>query len=355
MTPSDPTRVSLTPCDPTRSDPTCVRLESLTYEAAMSPSIPTLARRSRHHQASERITSRRHRRPRWDHRIVLSFEWLEDRTVLSTFTVTSIADAGPGSLRQAILDSNAATGGTNTIDFQIPGQGVQVIAPASPLPAITGAVLIDGRSQPGFAGTPLIELDGSQAGTADGLTITGPDVTVRGLDIGGFSQGAGIHITGTGATSDWIYGDFLGTDPTGTQARPNDEGVEIDSGASDNTIGGIGAAARDVIGNGWDSVHIIDAGTTGNVVQGGFIGITADGSHPLGNGASGVAVFAGATGNTIGGTASGSGDVISGNAIYGVYISDPGTAANVVEGDDIGTDFTGTFRLGNGNSGVSNT
>ena len=72
------------------------------------------------------------------------------------FPVTSTADSGPGSLRQAILDSNTATGGTNTIDFAIPGRGVQTIAPLSPLPAITNPVLIDGTSQPGYAGTPLI-------------------------------------------------------------------------------------------------------------------------------------------------------------------------------------------------------
>ena len=146
------------------------------------------------------------------------FELVEDRTLLSTFSVTNTADSGPGSLRQAILDSDAATAATNTIDFAIPGTGVQTIEPASSLPAITQAVLIDGESQPGYAGTPLIELGGQNAGTGDGLTITGSNVTVRGLDIGGYSQGAGIHITGAGATGDWIYGNFLGTDPTGTHA-----------------------------------------------------------------------------------------------------------------------------------------
>ena len=108
------------------------------------------------------------------------------------FSVTTTADSGPGSLRQAILDSNAVTGGTNTIDFAIPGSGVHTILPLSPLPAIMNPVLIDGSSQPGYDDAPLIEIDGSQAGTADGLTITGSGVTVLGLDIDRFADGAGI-------------------------------------------------------------------------------------------------------------------------------------------------------------------
>jgi len=86
---------------------------------------------------------------------------MEDRTLLSTLLVTNTADSGTGSLRQAIIDSNAATSGANTIDFNISGQGAQTIAPRSALPAITQSVLIDGFSQPGYGGTPLIELSGS--------------------------------------------------------------------------------------------------------------------------------------------------------------------------------------------------
>ena len=78
--------------------------------------------------------------------------------------MTTTADSGPGSLRQAILDSNVATGGTNTIDFAIPGTGVQTIDTASPLPAITTPLLIDGTTQPGFAGTPLIAVVGQGPG-----------------------------------------------------------------------------------------------------------------------------------------------------------------------------------------------
>ena len=204
---------------------------------------------------------------------------MEDRTLLSTFLVSNTGDSGPGSLRQAILDSNAATGATNTIDFDIPGPGVQTIAPLSPLPAITNPVLIDGYSQPGYAGTPLIELNGSQAGSGDGLTITGPDVTVRGLDINNFSQGAGIHITGTGATGDWIYGNFLGTDPTGTQAEPNDYGRRDRRGRQRQPDRDQrrrrqrrGRAEPDLSGNLFAGVWINGQGTDGNAVAGNFIG-----------------------------------------------------------------------------------
>ena len=103
----------------------------------------------------------------------------------ATFTVTTTADSGPGSLRQAILDSNAATG-TDIIAFSV-GSGVVTIAPLTALPVLTDPVTIDGATQPGFAGTPLIALDGSQAGVGViGLEDSGAGSTVRALAIGGF-------------------------------------------------------------------------------------------------------------------------------------------------------------------------
>src|SRR5271168_404619 len=81
------------------------------------------------------------------HRARPHLEWMEDRTLLTTFSVVNTNDAGAGSLRQAIVDSNAANAGTNTIDFAIMRPGVQTIMPLSPLPTITSSVLIDGESQ----------------------------------------------------------------------------------------------------------------------------------------------------------------------------------------------------------------
>src|SRR5215467_524995 len=99
----------------------------------------------------------------------------------ATFTVTTTADSGPGSLRQAILDSNAAFG-ADEIVFAIPGSGVHTIALASALPAMTDGVILDGYSQPGASPNTLpvghglntvlmIEIDGTGAGSDPCLTV----------------------------------------------------------------------------------------------------------------------------------------------------------------------------------------
>src|SRR5262249_20690402 len=106
-------------------------------------------------------------------------ERLDDRTLLSMFVVSNTDDSGPGSFRQAILDSNDSPGATNTIDFHIASSGVQWIVSHSPLPAITNAVLIDGSSQPGYTGTALIALGATS--TRSPLVVADGDVTIRGL------------------------------------------------------------------------------------------------------------------------------------------------------------------------------
>src|SRR5687767_12021572 len=93
-------------------------------------------------------------------------------TFAVTFQVTSVADSGPGTLRQAILDANL-TPGRDEISFSIPGPGPHSIVPLSPLPIVTDPVAIDGATQPGFSGTPIIELSGTFAGpSGNGLWIT---------------------------------------------------------------------------------------------------------------------------------------------------------------------------------------
>src|SRR5664279_2609569 len=137
----------------------------------------------------------------------------------ATNIVSSTSASGPGSLQQAILDANAANG-LGTIVFQIPGLGVQTITLANALPSISRPVVIDGTTQPGFTGTPLIELNGANAGaTSDGLRLTAGSSTSRGLALNRFG-GAGIHTQLPGGTN-FIQGNFIGTDPTGTLSQGN--------------------------------------------------------------------------------------------------------------------------------------
>ncbi|HYC90121.1 MAG TPA: hypothetical protein VEO54_12975 [Thermoanaerobaculia bacterium] len=156
----------------------------------------------------------------------------------ATFTVTTAADSGPGSLRQAITDANANPGLDN-IHFNIAPGGPQIIAVQSPLPVITDTVVIDGTTQPGFTGTPIITLDGN--GFFSGLRInTTARSTVRGLVIVGFNGGSGsggIVVSGSGGAL--IAGNYIGVDASGMVARGNtDSGIVLESTSQGSIIGG---------------------------------------------------------------------------------------------------------------------
>jgi uncharacterized repeat protein (TIGR01451 family) len=299
-------------------------------------------------------------------------EALECRALLATITVTgtgdTIASDGVVTLREAITaaNTNAASGdapaggtGLDTIAFNIPGAGPHTINLTSPLPDITEAVTINGQTQPGFASTPLIVLNGVGAGVnASGLTITAADSTVQGLVIQGFNQN-GILITGGNATGNVVRGNFIGTNATGTQPVANGNAGVLIKGAPNNTVGGLTAGARNLIsGNGSVGVEMSDPGATGNVVQGNFIGTDVTGAATLGNSvqSTGVDIFT-ASNDLIGGAAAGARNIISGN-ITGVEIDGTvaqGATGNKVQGNYIGIDVTGTKVVGNivGGEGVA--
>jgi hypothetical protein len=284
------------------------------------------------------------------------------------FIVTNINDSGTGSFRQAILDANSMSGGT--ITFNILGTSVHTISPLTVLPTITQTVTIDGYTQPGSSpntnpptmglNTVLnIELSGAMAppnSNFSGLIINAENCTVRGLCINSF-QHDGIDVCTNG---NLIVGNFIGTSTGGGMALPNGMGgtggiIFGFCGTPANcTIGGTTPDARNLIsgniGNG------ISFGGTGNVVQGNLIGTNITGTLALGN--TGPGVELNGSNELIGGTTVDARNIISGNN-RGVDIG--GGDSNTVQGNFIGTDVTGTIALSNPNlglnlnSGVSNT
>jgi len=297
-------------------------------------------------------------------------ETSEFSPAICSLIVTNTLESGLGSLREAIACANAVPnidrdGDTvadpDPITFNIPGSGVQTISPAAALPTITDPVIIDGYTQPGASANTngpglrsnavlRVELNGTGAGAmSNGLTITSGDSTVRGLAINRFAQ-RGIVLESGGGNR--LEGNFIGTNAAGTVDLGNsNDGILID-GASGNTIGGTTAAARNIIsGNDEDGIVIFGSGTTGNQVLGNFIGTDVNGTADLGNLLAGVNILD-APANTIGGTVSGAGNVVSGNELSGVAIIGSGATGNHVQGNFIGTDVSGTLARGNTLSGV---
>ncbi len=284
-------------------------------------------------------------------------EELEARRLLATHVVTNTLDAGAGSLRQAILDANNDHDTTCAIMFNIAGNGQHMIQPTSALPVPNRALTIDGTSQPNYAGSLLIILDGSRAGNVDGLTITAGHSTIKGLVISHYRSGIVLETNGDNV----IEGNFIGTDASGAAAMANrQDGIVIMNGSANNTIGGTDPSAGNVIsGNGTDNndldrsgVLLVGTGVTGNQIVGNYIGTDVSGYNNLGNGYRGVYAKGGAAGNTV------SGNLISGNPTAGVQL-DSGSG-NVVQGNLIGVDASGGNALPNGqgiliNNGSGNT
>lgn len=280
------------------------------------------------------------------------------QVVPQRIVASSTGDSGPGTLRQALIDANAAPG-SNVVAFAFTGGAPYVIHLLTPLPAITDPVSIDGWSQIEFQGQPVIEIDGSNAIAAAaeaplvaGLHLTSGYNEVRGLTLNGFQ--VGILVSEGGGNV--IQGNFIGTDSTVATAVSNSsDGIRIHS--ANNLVGGDTIEARNTIsGNGGFGIVIDGSNALNNVVAGNLIGIADQTLAPLGNALGGIALRNGAannligTGNTIaynGGNGvvleatSGSGNVIRGNNIYangglGIDLGDDGNTPNDDDDNDTG-------------------
>ena len=202
-------------------------------------------------------------------------------TIGATYT-TAWLNANKGadgciSLREAIIAANN-TPGTDTISFSIPGTGVKTISVGSSslgaLPSFTGPVDLTGYTQIGAAvrtasaeAVIMIGIDGGKAGTsASGLVFsTGSSGSIiRGLAIGNFG-GSAISLS---STNNYVLGNYIGIDASGTTTKPNGTGIAINN-VSNNSIGGLSVSAKNIIANSnVDGVYVAGVSATGNAILG---------------------------------------------------------------------------------------
>jgi CSLREA domain-containing protein len=300
-----------------------------------------------------------------------------------------ICDDGSGNctLRAAIQEANNNADATS-ISFTIAGSGLHTLTPSTPYPSITTQVSIDGYTQPGsiansavspepLNGTLTIEIDGTGIARSENLldgscfsVVDANNVELKGLIINNCGNN-GIHVERSNFLA--VQGNYIGTDPTGMLDEGNGRGytaASIGNGiymnASNNAlIGGALPEERNIIsgnqageifwGNEYNAVNPSEY----NIVQGNYIGVGSDGQEPLPSGYAwglGNAILFGNSHNdTIGGDATGEGNVIGSSAEYGVAFRDR-SSGTIIQGNFIGTDYTGTQAMdhvyGSGNAGA---
>jgi hypothetical protein len=284
-------------------------------------------------------------------------------------TVTSAADDGPGTLRNCL---DQADGGA-VIDFSpetFPPAHPATIRLLSRLPHFPGNTTLD-------ASDAGVILDGEGLAEGDfGLSLTSDGNIVRGLQLTGFpsapilvmgknnivggdrAKGAGptgqgnlisgnrdfgIFVAGPDASGNLIAGNLIGTDATGTRAWGNGNmGVFLHGGAHDNTVGGPEEWMRNIVSdNYYAGVGLMSEGTSRNLVIGNYLGTDITGTKALGNRGNGVTMELAASSNIV------RGNLSSGNSDVGVCISDQGSNYNVVVGNLLGTDASGTRAIPN--------
>ena len=266
----------------------------------------------------------------------------------------AIASINAGSNTNADVIAAGTYGVSDTIAFAIPGAGVHTIVIDSSLilnkaakidgytqPSSTPNTLGAGQ---GSNAKLRIELAISAAGD---FGLFAGSSTLQGVVF----NGKGIVLMNGGSNT--ITGNFIGTDPTGSLAvaqtgLSGTPDVLIGSSSPNNKIGGLTPAARNVISGATQSDGILVA-SSGNVIQGNLIGTNAAGNSALGNSEGIYIALGGADNNLIGGASAGAGNVASGNVFAGIEVD---TLNNLIEGNFVGTNAAGNTALANGQYGI---
>ncbi len=283
------------------------------------------------------------------------------RSADPTLTVNSTSDPGDSvcdttecTLREAVAEVNARPGG-NTILFDIPtsdpgfdGAVFTIDIGGLPLILSDDATEIDGTSQPGFAGTPIVRVAaGAPSGVPSvALRISSSNNTVRGLLVNESPAESELEagIVVENGQDNQIAGNWFGLNAAGSAAEDNPNiSIVLAAAGPGNLIGGTEPGDGNVVS---DDIVLVGGGE--NLVQGNIIGADKTGTVDILS--AGGVFLQSTTGNLIGGTEPAARNVISGNAI-GVRMAE-GAIANTVQGNYIGVDATGTAALPNFREGV---
>ncbi|MEM6805093.1 MAG: right-handed parallel beta-helix repeat-containing protein, partial [Bacteroidota bacterium] len=320
----------------------------------------------------------------------------------ANYPVINTLDAGPGSLRDAITLANARLG-KDTISFNIPTVGVKTITLQSNLPAISDSLLIDGSTDSGYSGQPLIEINGDNVvNDIFELLPTAANSEITALILNR-SRRLGIVVR---ADNFRLRSSYIGTDPSGTIAQPNGSAISIQAGKG-SIIGGDGANEGNLIsgnssvaiilglaaskvsiqgnligtditgsfaipnfmgldsdcdslllgGNSLLSRNIISGNTNGAYLDGShyrvynnYIGTDISGTFAIPN--TGLGLFVRGDSAVIGGSTALERNIISGN-IGGILVANPTAIGTKIIGNYFGTDHTGTLAIGNAQFGLS--
>lgn len=310
--------------------------------------------------------------------------------VTSTASIETCSGSGqPGYTLGCAVNQASADGDGDTITFNIPTSGANADSGCTGSPVVcvlhphglyleSSDTTINGYSQPGSSPNTaalgagdnaqvVIQLDGLVNGrpsVGDAIDVYGSNTTIEGLSITHFGTGIALGVySQPGSTANHLLGNFIGVAPDGKTASPNSQGIlaslnsdTATQAIASNQIGSPAPADRNLIsGNTTNGLNLSGGG--GNTVQGNYIGTDRTGASALPN-ATGVVLngegeYGPASGDTIGGTASGAGNVISGNTQAGIsstYI--PGAILpslfGAIQGNLIGVSASGAAPLGNG-------
>jgi hypothetical protein len=272
-------------------------------------------------------------------------------TVITVNTTTDTPRDGRCSFQEAVRAANTSAavdacpagtpGANNTIAFNIPGSGIQTI-PVTSVTQITTPITIDGSTQLGYAGVPLIHITGAVEDllrfSVDATGSSLKHLMLTNTNAGGLIDGATALFYSDNNT---IIGNYFNTDGVAVLGS-HGAGLLFDS-SENNVIGGPTAATRNIFG-GQTGIYLQDSSR--NLIEGNYFGVQPDGNTAIsglprdGNGILIFNVIGNATANTV------RGNVVTG-FIAGIHLSQ-GSNANILQGNHIGVASDGVTVRSNG-------